>query len=248
MAQGGAILLTSTVPPSVAKSLQEKLSAVRSDLYLLDCPVSGGVARAALGDLTLLCSGDPQGLQAARPVLEAMSGTAGNAGNLWVIPGGVGSGSAVKMVHQALAGEYQSWTKTMIKYGRTENDCRSGTQINMITESMAFAARLGLPLRLTHKLLIKSIGFCGVIGPRGKNMLDGKLQPDSTVDIWLKDLSIVSDEALDLGVPVYYSTHVLQSCIMASSYGWGLQDDSRSVHRIGDRAVELVLMIALHLV
>lgn len=104
MGQGGAILLTSTVPPSAAKALQQKLSSLRSDLYLLDCPVSGGVARAALGDLTLLCSGDPRGLEAARPVLEAMSGTAGNAGNLWIIPGGIGSGSAVKMVHQALAG------------------------------------------------------------------------------------------------------------------------------------------------
>jgi putative dehydrogenase len=102
-----------------------------------------------------------------------------------------------------------------------------GTQINMITETMAFAARLGLPLRLIHNLLIRSTGFCGVLGPRGKNMLDGKLQPDSTVDIWLKDLGIVTDEALELGVPVYYSTHVLQSCVMASSYGWGSQDDSR---------------------
>lgn len=207
MAKDAAILLTSTVPPSVAKSLQQKIQALRPDLYLLDCPVSGGVARAALGDLTLLCSGDPKGLEAARPVLEAMSGTTGNAGNLWIIPGGVGSGSAVKMAHQALA----------------------GTQISLITETMAFAARLGLPLRLTHKLLMKSIGSCGFLGPRGKNMLDGKLQPDSTVDIWLKDLHIVSDEALDLGVPVYYSTHALQSFTMASSYGWGLQDDSRCV-------------------
>jgi 3-hydroxyisobutyrate dehydrogenase-like beta-hydroxyacid dehydrogenase len=234
MGQGGAILLTSTVPPSAAKALQQKLSSLRSDLYLLDCPVSGGVARAALGDLTLLCSGDPRGLEAARPVLEAMSGTAGNAGNLWIIPGGIGSGSAVKMVHQALAGESTingfelESAAPGLSLTRRRSDYRMiGTQINMITETMAFAARLGLPLRLIHNLLIRSTGFCGVLGPRGKNMLDGKLQPDSTVDIWLKDLGIVTDEALELGVPVYYSTHVLQSCVMASSYGWGSQDDSR---------------------
>jgi 3-hydroxyisobutyrate dehydrogenase-like beta-hydroxyacid dehydrogenase len=230
MGQGGAILLTSTVPPSAAKALQQKLSSLRSDLYLLDCPVSGGVARAALGDLTLLCSGDPRGLEAARPVLEAMSGTAGNAGNLWIIPGGIGSGSAVKMVHQALAGESSrlssAWHEPML-IGRPSRSHTAGTQINMITETMAFAARIGLPLRLIHNLLIRSTGFCGVLGPRGKNMLDGKLQPDSTVDIWLKDLGIVTDEALELGVPVYYSTHVLQTCVMASSYGWGSQDDSR---------------------
>lgn len=60
-------------------------------------------------------------------------------------------------------------------------------------------------------------------------MLDGKLQADSQVDIWLKDLGIVSDEGMALGVPVFYSTHVLQSSVMASSYGWGADDDSRWV-------------------
>jgi 3-hydroxyisobutyrate dehydrogenase-like beta-hydroxyacid dehydrogenase len=207
MAKDGSVLLMSTVPSSTARSLQAKLHCVRADLSLLDCPVSGGVARAALGDLTLLCSGDSLGLGVAWPVLQAMSSTHGNKGNLWIIPGGVGNGSAVKMTHQALA----------------------GTQINLVTEVMAFAARSGVSLRSTHRLLLQSTGSCGVLGPRGKNMLDGKLKPDSTVDIWVKDLSIVSAEAESLGVPVYFSTHVLQSSIMASSYGWGMEDDSRLV-------------------
>jgi 3-hydroxyisobutyrate dehydrogenase len=104
MTQGGVVLLMSTVPPSVAISIQEKLQASRSDLHLLDCPVSGGVARAALGDLTILCGGEAAAIEVARPVLASMSGTKGNAANLWIIPGGVGKGSAVKMTHQALAG------------------------------------------------------------------------------------------------------------------------------------------------
>jgi len=110
-----------------------------------------------------------------------------------------------------------------------EHSTSTGTQINLVTECMAFAARFGLPLRLIHKLLLNSSGFCGPLGPRGKNMLDGKLQADSQVDIWLKDLGIVSDEGMVLGVPVFYSTHVLQSSVMASSYGWGADDDSRWV-------------------
>jgi 3-hydroxyisobutyrate dehydrogenase-like beta-hydroxyacid dehydrogenase len=58
-------------------------------------------------------------------------------------------------------------------------------------------------------------------------MIDGLLKPNSTIDIWLKDLGIVVDEADTLGVPVYFSSYVLQINILGSSYGWGLQDDSR---------------------
>jgi 3-hydroxyisobutyrate dehydrogenase-like beta-hydroxyacid dehydrogenase len=105
MAQEGVVLLMSTVPPSAAISMQNKLREVRPDLYLLDCPVSGGVGRAAQGDLTILCGGADKGIDIASPVLKALSGTLGKDANLCIIPGGLGKGSAVKMVHQALAGE-----------------------------------------------------------------------------------------------------------------------------------------------
>lgn len=62
-------------------------------------------------------------------------------------------------------------------------------------------------------------------------MIEGKLKPDSTVDIWLKDLNIVTDEAELLQVPVWYSSYVLQANVLASSFGWGLDDDSRCVSK-----------------
>jgi hypothetical protein len=94
---------------------------------------------------------------------------------------------------------------------------------------MAFAARIGLPLALTREVLLKSTATSGILNTRGKNMIDGLLKPNSTIDIWLKDLGIVVDEADTLGVPVYFSSYVLQINILGSSYGWGLQDDSRWV-------------------
>lgn len=69
-----------------------------SDVKFVDCPVSGGPARARAGDLTLIASGEPPCLEFAKPVLDAL------AREVHVILGGAGRGSTVKCVHQLLAG------------------------------------------------------------------------------------------------------------------------------------------------
>jgi len=46
------IVLNSTVPPSFAKDLGNRLASLGRGLQLIDAPVSGGVSRAAQGQLT----------------------------------------------------------------------------------------------------------------------------------------------------------------------------------------------------
>lgn len=50
---GATIILSSTVPPSFSRELEGRLDALDRGLKLVDAPVSGGVARAANGDLTV---------------------------------------------------------------------------------------------------------------------------------------------------------------------------------------------------
>lgn len=50
---GATIILSSTVPPSFSRELERRLDALGRGLKLVDAPVSGGVARAANGDLTV---------------------------------------------------------------------------------------------------------------------------------------------------------------------------------------------------
>jgi 3-hydroxyisobutyrate dehydrogenase len=61
----------------------------------MDAPVSGGLAGARAGTLTVMCGGDSEVLERARPVLEAF-------GKKIVLCGPVGSGHAVKAVSNAL--------------------------------------------------------------------------------------------------------------------------------------------------
>jgi 3-hydroxyisobutyrate dehydrogenase-like beta-hydroxyacid dehydrogenase len=51
--RGSVIILNSTVPPSAAREIRQKLVALGRDIDLVDAPVSGGVARAASGQLTV---------------------------------------------------------------------------------------------------------------------------------------------------------------------------------------------------
>jgi len=65
------------------------------DASFIDAPVSGGVAGAKAGTLTVMCGGDAAVLDRARPLLEAF-------GKKIVLCGPVGSGHAVKAVSNAL--------------------------------------------------------------------------------------------------------------------------------------------------
>ncbi len=50
---GAIIVLNSTVPPSYVRSLRKRLFDLGRSIDLIDAPVSGGVARAAQGQLTV---------------------------------------------------------------------------------------------------------------------------------------------------------------------------------------------------
>lgn len=53
LTQGAIVILSSTVPPSFVKELDGRLRKLGKDIALIDAPVSGGVARAANGTLTV---------------------------------------------------------------------------------------------------------------------------------------------------------------------------------------------------
>jgi 3-hydroxyisobutyrate dehydrogenase-like beta-hydroxyacid dehydrogenase len=211
---GASVILMSTVAPSQAIDLSERLREVRGDLSFFDAPVSGGTPRAATGDLTILCAGPVKpnvksgtdGYAKAYSVLEALSTSRGNKENLIYVPGGPGMGAAVKMVNQHLA----------------------GCHISSTAEALAFAARLGLPLRLARTALLSGPAESWMMGHRGKHMLDGLLQPPtSMIDIFVKDMDIVVDEASRLSCAVPLASHVRQQFILGKSCGWGKDDDSR---------------------
>lgn len=86
--RGAVIVDMSTIAVATAKSLAQEAS--RSGLTFLDAPVSGSVAAATDGSLTIMVGGPNVAVDKVRPVLEAM-------GTKVIHLGGSGSGAAMKL-------------------------------------------------------------------------------------------------------------------------------------------------------
>lgn len=163
LARNATVILCSTGPPEyvpgVRRLLDEKYG--RTDVDVVDAPVSGGTIRAANGTLTILAAGPEAALAAAKPVLEVMAGP-----NLYFIPGGLGAGTNVKMVHQVLA----------------------GIHIVMTSEAMGFAAALGLNTKDVFEAVKKSQGQSFMFDNRVPHMLENDKTVHSALNIIVKDV------------------------------------------------------------
>ncbi|KAL8239684.1 hypothetical protein R6Q59_016251 [Mikania micrantha] len=198
---GSSIVLSSTVSPAFVSRLELRLQNENKGLKLIDAPVSGGVKRASEGTLTIMASGADEALEHAGSVLSALSE------KLYVIKGGCGAGSGVKMVNQLLA----------------------GVHIASAAEAMAFGARLGLDTRILFDDIKNSEGTSWMFENRGPHMVDNDYTPLSALDIFVKDLGIVARECAFRKVPLHISTVALQLFLSGSASGWGRLDDSAVV-------------------
>uniref|UniRef100_A0A5B7BKZ0 Ketose-bisphosphate aldolase class-II family protein n=1 Tax=Davidia involucrata TaxID=16924 RepID=A0A5B7BKZ0_DAVIN len=198
---GASIILSSTVSPTYASQLEQRLQNEHKDLKLVDAPVSGGVKKASMGTLTIIASGTDEALNHAGPVLSVLSE------KLYVIKGGCGAGSGVKMVNQLLA----------------------VVHIASAAEAMAFGARLGLNTRSLFDVIANSGGTSWMFENRVPHMLENDYTPLSAIDIFVKDLGIVSRECSSRGVPLHISTVAHQLFLSGSAAGWGRLDDAAVV-------------------
>ncbi len=93
-ARPGALFIdTSTISPSVTKTLAEQLAA--RNMHMLDAPISGGSEGAANGTLSIMIGGEEDQVARAMPCFEAMGTTITHVG-------GHGAGQTVKLVNQIL--------------------------------------------------------------------------------------------------------------------------------------------------
>lgn len=155
------ILVCSTVSPTYYEALQSRVAeAGRPDVMLMDCPVSGGTTRAAAGTLTIFASGEPNAVEKADSLLHDMSE------KLYLIPGGVGAASKVKMINQLLVGAH----------------------IAAAAEAMALATKAGLNTREVYNIIVNAAGNSWAFENRVPHMLDGDWTPYSALDIFVKDM------------------------------------------------------------
>ncbi|GMH14095.1 hypothetical protein Nepgr_015936 [Nepenthes gracilis] len=198
---GACVILSSTVSPTFVSQLEQRLQDQGKDLKLVDAPVSGGVMRASFGTLTIMAAGTDEALVHCGSVLSALSE------KLYIIEGGCGAASCVKMVNQLLA----------------------GVHIAATAEALSFGARLGLNTRSLFNFITNSEGTSWIFENRGPHMLDNDYRPCSALNIFVKDLGIISNECSSRKLPLHIAVTAHQLFLAGSAAGWGLLDDAAVV-------------------
>jgi putative dehydrogenase len=120
-----------------------------------------------------------------------------------------GLGSAFKMINQLLA----------------------GVHIAVACEAMAFAAQQGLNLAKVYEVITGSAGNSWMFENRMPHVVSGDYTPQSTTDIFIKDLGIVQDMARAARYPALLAAAALQMYLAAAGSGMG-QDADASVARV----------------
>lgn len=161
--KGATLLLCSTVPSAYAKSIEKELVDIgRSDILFVDAPVSGGAGRAADGTLSIMAGASDAAIESSKWLLQEMSAPS----KLFIVAGGVGAGSNMKMVHQVLA----------------------AIQILALSEAYGFGARLGLNGKDVSEAVTPSKAWSWMFENRTQRTLKEDYFPGaSAVTIILKD-------------------------------------------------------------
>lgn len=196
LAPGSVIIASATVSPEYARGLGKRLADM--GLLMIDGPVSGGAAKAATGEMTVMAAGRPEAFAKCAGVLDAI------AGKVYRLGDEPGPGSVTKMVNQLLA----------------------GVHIAAAGEAMALAIRAGANPDQVYEVICNSAGGSWMFQNRVPHILAGDYTPLSAVNIFVKDLGIVLDYAKKSIFPLPLSATAHQMFLQASAAGHGAEDDS----------------------
>ena len=145
--------------PSETNAIAASLAA--RGIGMIDAPVSGGVAAAAAGTVTVIVSGDEEVWQRARPALDGLSSKVFYCGTR------VGDGQALKLVNNAIGAGYRMATLECVATGR-----KHGLGLGTLTD----AINGGSGANFTSRNMLPAV-------------LDGRAATNFALSLMIKDLN-----------------------------------------------------------
>jgi 3-hydroxyisobutyrate dehydrogenase/putative dehydrogenase len=207
LAPGAVVMIMGTIGPAPVVEWAARLRA--AGLGLVDAPVSGGVARAATGDLLMVVSGASEHVEQVATLRDALARRSASVGE------NPGDGQKVKLVNQLLC----------------------GVHIAAAAEALAFASSLGLDARMCWEIVRQGAAASFMLDDRGERMLDGAFdQPLSAIDIFVKDMGLVASAAELAGAWTPMAAGAGRLFRRGHEQGMGRYDDSAVIEvlRRGD--------------
>jgi 3-hydroxyisobutyrate dehydrogenase len=194
-AEGSVLVESSTVTPAWIAELDAAARA--RGLDFLDAPVTGSRAQAAGGQLSFLVGGPREALEAARPVLEAMSKEI-------VALGPVGSGAKLKLINNFLC----------------------GVQAASLAEGLAWIERSGLDREQALAFLKGGAPGSPLLAALSARMTSRDYAVNFYLKLMSKDLQYAGEAAAETGVELTTAANARRLFERAVAKGYGDEDMS----------------------
>ena len=197
----GTIILDHTTTSAALAQEMASLCQTRG-VYFLDCPVSGGQAGAQNGTLTMMCGGDADAFEQARPLMALYSQHQRHFG-------ASGAGQGAKMVNQILVVNV----------------------LQGMAEGIRLGQALGLNIPELVETLSRGAANSWQLENRGVSMSEGRFNFGFAVDWAIKDLNIVHECAQALNLDLQATVEILKRYEHISASGHGREDTSALIRQ-----------------
>jgi 3-hydroxyisobutyrate dehydrogenase len=165
--------------------------AAEQGVVTLEAPVTGGVHKAAAGEITVLVGGDEGAFRSHLPLFEAIGGEVFHIGPL-------GNASVIKVITNMLA----------------------FVHVVALGEALMLARRGGLNLGQAYEAIRASSGNSFVHETESRLILNGSYDIGFTMDLALKDLGFARELGREFGVPLELATLVEETFVRGrEAYG-----------------------------
>ncbi len=188
------IIETSTF--KIADKQRAEQALRKAGHVMLDCPVSGTGAQAAVKDIVVYASGDKKTIAKLKPLFGAFSRAAYDVGAF-------GNGSRMKYIANLLV---------------TIHNVASA-------EAMVMGIKAGLDPQMVYDLIGAGVGTSRVFEVRGPMMVKDKYENASmSIQLYQKDIAVIDDFAKGLGVPTPLFSAAIPVYAEALASGLGDRD------------------------
>jgi 3-hydroxyisobutyrate dehydrogenase len=194
---------------TVSARIARQIAVEARDLmvHCVDAPVTGGQAGAENGQLTVMCGGRDDAIEAARPVMECYT-------KRIVHVGKAGAGQTTKMVNQiAFSGILAT-----------------------LSEALRFAEAAHLDLDKVYQAISGGASQSWQMDNRWQTMCRDEFDFGFAIDWMRKDMGLALEEGRSLGVSLPVAALIDQFFAEVQALGGGRQDTSALVRRLPRRS------------
>ncbi len=184
---GKVLIDFSTVSPDLNRRVSEE--AGKRGMDFLDAPVSGGNFGAAAGTLSIMVGGKKEAFEKVLPILEVL-------GKNIYHTGGVGSGTAVKLINQYLV----------------------SVHTQAVGEALVLADSLGMDKEALFNILNASYAQSRIFERHYENFIaKNQFEPGFALELLHKDIGLVQEMAVGQKVKMPFGEYALEMLAKAKA-------------------------------